>query len=51
MDDALAHPYFDSIRSQYEAEVDPVLPVGPGALSHVIGVVLPSPGLRTPSTV
>lgn len=29
VEDALAHPYFDSVRSQY-ADPDPVLPVGPG---------------------
>ena len=30
--DALAHPYFDSVRSQYPAE-DPLLPTGPGGLN------------------
>lgn len=29
VDEALAHPYFDSVRSQY-TDPDPVLPVGPG---------------------
>ena len=30
--DALAHPYFDSVRSQYPAE-DPLLPTGPDGLN------------------
>lgn len=30
VDDAMAHPYFDSVRSQY-VDPDPVLPTGPGA--------------------
>lgn len=30
VDDAMAHPYFDSVRSQY-TDPDPVLPLGPGA--------------------
>lgn len=29
VDDAMAHPYFDSVRSQY-TDPDPVLPNGPG---------------------
>ena len=30
--DALAHTYFDSVRSQYATE-DPLLPTGPGGLN------------------
>lgn len=29
VEDAMAHPYFDSVRSQY-TEPDPIIPVGPG---------------------
>ena len=31
VDDALAHPYFDSVRAQY-VDPEPVLPLGPGGM-------------------